>query len=401
MKMKVALHGKLPISVAISLLFAASITAQEAVITPPESIAADSVPKIPASLAETAGRYGAYRSASLADWNPAKREMLIATRFGDTPQLHLVSAPGGERHQLTFYSDAVTNGRFHPNGGAYIVFSKDIGGGEWYQLYRYDIKTGEVTLLTDGKARNLMGPWSSKGDELAYMSTRRTGRDTDLWVMNPADPKTDHLLTKLEGGGWEPLDWSPDDKKILLAEELSINESYLWLVDTTSGEKTALTPRDAKEKIFYGDSLFSKDGKGIYMVTDRDSEFQRLAYMDLATKEPKYLTSKISWDVEMFDLTHDGKRIVFVSDEEGVSVLHVMETASGKEVALPKTLPVGVIGALRWHKNGREFAFSLNNARGPGDCYSVDVASGKVERWTASETAVRTDAFPEAELVRW
>src|SRR5258706_6703576 len=89
MKMKVALHGKLTISVGLSLLFAASITAQEAAITPPESIAADNVPKIPASLAETAGRYGAYRSASLADWNPTKREILIATRFGDTPQLHL------------------------------------------------------------------------------------------------------------------------------------------------------------------------------------------------------------------------------------------------------------------------------------------------------------------------
>ena len=236
---------------------------------------AENVPKIPASMAETAGRYGAYRSAGLADWNPAKREMLIATRFGDTPQLHLVSAPGGARQQLTFFPDAVTNGRFHPNGGAYIVFSKDIGGGEWYQLYRYDFKTGEVTLLTDGKARNLMGPWSSKGDELAYMSTRRTGKDTDLWVMNPADPETDHLLTKLEGGGWEPLDWSPDDKRILLKEELSVNEAYLWLVDSNTGEKTALTAR-GKEKVSYGDGEFSKDGKGIYVTTDKDSEFHRL-----------------------------------------------------------------------------------------------------------------------------
>jgi Tol biopolymer transport system component len=126
--------------------------------------------------------------------------MLMATRFGDTSQLHLVSAPGGARRQLTFYSDAVTNGRFHPNGGDYIVFSKDMGGGEWYQLYRYDLRTAGVTLLTDGKACNLMGPWSSRSDELAYMSTRRTGKDTDLWVMNRADPKTHHLLTKLEGG---------------------------------------------------------------------------------------------------------------------------------------------------------------------------------------------------------
>jgi dipeptidyl aminopeptidase/acylaminoacyl peptidase len=382
------------------LLGSTEVFAQEAVVAPPESIVAEGAPKIPATLAETAGRYGSYRSAGLADWNPAKREILISTRFADTPQLHLVSAPGGARRQLTFYSDAVTNGRFHPNGGDYIVFMKDIGGGEWYQLYRYDLKTGDATLLTDGKARNLLGPWSTKGDELAYMSTRRTGKDTDLWVVNPADPKSDHLLTKLEGGGWEPLDWSPDDKKILLKEELSINESYLWLVDTATGEKSSLTPRDAKEKISYGDAEFSKDSKGVYATTDKDSEFHRLAYLDFATKQPKYLTTKIPWDVDGFNLSHDGRRIAFVTNEAGVSALHVRSLGSETDAPLPKS-PSGVIGGLRWQHDSRELGFSIVNARGPGDVYSIDVPSGKLVRWTNSETAVKTDAFPEADLVKW
>jgi len=391
---------KLVVVLALFALASRPAFAQEPAIAPGENLVVDGVPAIPASLVDSAGRYSSYRGATLADWHPSRREMLIATRFGDTPQLHLVKMPGGERQQLTFFADAVPNGTFHPNGGDYIVFSKDIGGGEWFQLYRYDVTTGDVTLLTDGKSRNLRGPWSSRGDQIAYMSTRRTGKDTDLWVMNPADPKSDRLLTQLAGGGWQPQDWSPDDKKILLTEEISINETYLWLVDTTTGAKTELTPRDAKEKIFYGDAQFSKDGKGVYVTTDKDSEFQRLSYFDLATKQSKYLTSKIPWDVQQFDLTQDGGRIAFVTDEEGVSVLHVMDTASEKEVPLPK-LPVGVIGALRWHKNGRELGFSLNNARSPGDCYSLDVTTGKVERWTMSETAVKTDTFPEAELVRW
>ena len=373
---------------------------QEAVLAPAENLVVDGVPKIPAALVETAGRYGSYRAANFSDWNPVRREILISTRFGDAPQLHLVAAPGGARQQLTFYADSVTSARFHPNGGDYILFMKDIGGGEWYQLYRYDVKTGDVTLLTDGKARNLPGPWSSGGDQIAYMSTRRTGKDTDLWVMNPADPKSDHLLAKLEGGGWEPQDWSADDKKILLAEEISINETYLWLVDATTGEKTAVTQRDTKEKVFWGAAAFSKDGKGIYVTTDKDSEFQRLAYLDLATKQSKFLTTKIPWDVEKFDLTHDGKWIAFVTDEEGSSVLHVMDTATEKEVALPK-LPAGVYGTLRWNRGGQELAFSVNNAKSAGDVYSVNVAGGKVERWTTSESAVKTNAFPEAELVRW
>ena len=374
--------------------------AQEQSIAPAENLIVDGVPAIPASLAETAGRYGSFRNANIADWNPLRREMLIATRFADTQQLHLVKTPGGERHQLTFFPDAVTTGRFQPNSGDYIVFMKDIGGGEWYQLYRYDLATGAITLLTDGKARNLLGPWSSSGDRIAYMSTRRTGKDTDLWTMNPSDAKSDHLLTQLQGGGWQPTDWSADDKKIALLEELSINESYIWIVDTASGEKTALTPRDSAEKVSYGDAQFSKDGKGIYVTTDKDSEFHRLAYIDFATKQPKYLTTSIKWEIEGFSLSRDGKRIAFISNEDGVSVLHVIDAASGKELSLPK-LPVGVIGSLRWHHNSRDLGFSLNNARGPGDVYSLDVNTGKLERWTQSETAVKTDAFPQAELVRW
>ena len=131
--------------------------AQEAVIAPTENLVVDGVPKIPASLAETAGRYGSYRFALVSDWHPTRREMLIRTRFADTPQVHLVKMPGGERQQLTFYPDSIADAQFHPNGGNYFVFVKDIGGGEWYQLYRYDVDTANVTLLTDGKSRNLLG----------------------------------------------------------------------------------------------------------------------------------------------------------------------------------------------------------------------------------------------------
>jgi dipeptidyl aminopeptidase/acylaminoacyl peptidase len=390
-------------ALALGLIAAWSALAQDkqdTYVAPPESLVIEGVPKIPEALAETAGRYASFRSASLADWHPTRHEMLISTRFAETPQLHLVSMPGGARQQLTFFADSVSNGRFHPNGGDYIVFSKDVGGGEWYQLYRYDTKTGESTLLTDGKSRNLMGPWSSDGDRIAYMSTRRTGKDTDLYVMNPADSKTDHLLTQLSGGGWRPADWSPDDKKILLVEEISINESYLWLVDIATGQKTELTPHNAAEKVSYGEARFSKDGKGIYVTTDKDSEFHRLAYIDLETKQPTYLTTSIHWDVEAFDLAHDGKLLAFVTDEEGLSILHVRDTSNGKEMPLPH-IPSGVISGLRWHKNGHELGFSLTNSRGPGDCYSLDVPAEKLERWTTSETAVKSESQLQAELIHW
>jgi len=379
----------------------AALQAQQTVLSPPESIVADGVPPIPASLAETAGRYVEYRTASDADWHPERREMLISTRFGNTFQLHLVKMPGGERQQLTFFPEPVRVGLFHPLRGDYIIFQKDLGGGEWYQLYRYDVGTGESTMLTDGKSRNLLGPWSSHGDRIAYASTRRTGQDTDLWVMNPADPKTDHLLTQLSGGGWGPEDWSPDDKEILLLEYISVNETHLWLVDTASGTKSQLTPPNTGETVDYGSARFSKDGRGIYFTSDRGSEFQRLMYFDLATKATKILTPDISWGVAEFALSYDGKKIAFITNEDGQTVLHLLDTATGKESEPRPKLPSGLVSNLRWNRNNRDLAFSLESARLPGDCFSLDVTTGKVERWTTSETAVRTDAFPEAELVHW
>ena len=388
-------------SFVLTLLFAGLVTAQDvATIAPPEAIVAEGVPPIPATLAEAAGRYGENRSAFPTDWHPVRREMLIGTRFGNTVQAHLVKMPGGARQQLTFFTEPVYGGRFQPTKGDYMVFQKDIGGGEWYQLYRYDLASGDITLLTDGRSRNIVGPWSTRGDRMAYTSTRRTGQDTDLWVINPADPGSDHMVAELNGGGWEPQDWSPDDSTILVLEYISVNETYIWLFDSASGKRTELTPRKVDEKIAYSNLRFSKDGKRIYYTADRDSEFQRLMYMDLATRQSKALTGALSWDVDEFALSWDGRLIAYLTNEDGLSVLHLMNTATRKQVPVPQ-LPVGLVSGLIWHRNNHELAFGITSASLPGDSFSVNLVSGRLERWTRSESAVRTDVFREPELVRW
>src|SRR5256886_5599134 len=153
---------------------------------------------------------------SFWDWHPTRREMIIGTRFGDAQQLHRVRSPGGDRTQLTCFPDPVSGASYQPTEGRYIVFTKDVGGAELFQKYRYDVATGEITLLTDGKSRNVGGAWSHKGDRYAYMSTRRNGRDLDLWVVEPSNSNSDHMVLELQGGGYAPVDWSPDDRTMLL-----------------------------------------------------------------------------------------------------------------------------------------------------------------------------------------
>jgi Tol biopolymer transport system component len=391
MKRVALLLGLLTAGIVAEGLFARDLRAAEpaAVLAPGDNLVVEGLPQIPAALAERASRFTEFRSAALQSWHPQERSMLIGTRFADTPQVHHVASPGAARTQLTFFADRVGGASYHPNSGDYFVLSKDAGGNEFFQFYRYDLANGETTLLTDGKSRNSSGPWSNDGNRIAYGSTRRTGADVDFWVMDPAKAKeTDKLLTENKGGGWGVVDWSPDDKTLLAAEYVSINESYLWLVDLASGKKAPFTPRDEKEKVAYPPIGFSKDGKGIYTATDRDSEFMRLTYIDLASKKHTVLVDDIPWDVESAALSDDGKRIAFITNENGISKLRLFDTATKKQTAV-EGVPIGVIDGLEWHHNNRDLGFVVASARSPADVFSLDVESGKVDRWTRSETGGR------------
>ena len=370
-----------------------------AVIAPSDNLVVENVPPIPASLAAEVGRYTEFRGAGFASWHPTRHEMLIATRFGNVTQAHLVKFPGGARTQMTFYPDRVSGARFDPVKGDSFIFSKDEGGNEFFQFYRYDFADGKTTLITDGKSRNTGARWSNNGKLVAYGSTRRTGNDVDVYLEDPRDPKSDRRLLELSGGGWEVADWSPDDSKLLLTEGISVNETYLWLADVAAGTKTALTPK-GKDKVAYSNAAFAKDGKGLYVTVDQGSEFQRLAYMDLATKKVEFLSPDTA-DVDDFDLTEDGKTIAYVTNEKGASALHLLDTASRQSRPGPK-LPLGVVSGLRWHKDGSLLAFTMETARSSSDAFSFEPATGKVERWTFSELGgLNPDNFVEPELVSW
>jgi len=370
-------------------------------LVPGDNLVVEGIPPIPTSLVDQIGRYTESRVAGMSSWHPIKREMLIVTRFADTYQIHLVKFPGGARTQLTFFKDGARGASYQPTRGDYFVFSKDSGGDENYQKYRYDFATGAITLLTDGKSRNTGGVWSNAGDQFVYGSNRRNGQDVDLWVMNPSDPKSDRMLAQMKGGGWSALDFSPDDRQLLVGEYISANESYVWLLDLATGERTLFTPKGGTEKVAYEGARFSKDGKGIYVTTDRDSEFHRLAYLDLATKKHTYLTDHIKWDVDSLEPSWDGRTLAFSVNEDGLSVLHLLDTRSGKELPAPK-LPPGLAFPGQWHKNNRDLGFIFMSPRSPEDCYSLDIKTGKVERWTTSETGgLNTEEFPVPEMVHW
>lgn len=367
----------------------------------PETIVAEGVPTITRALTHALNRYQNTRSASFAGWFGGRREILIETRFADTNQVHRVVFPGGARTQLTFLAERVVGASPRP-GRDQFVFAADEGGAENYQIFLNDLATGAVDRVTDGRSRNVLAGWSPSGARLAWSSNARNGKDMDLYVVDAANPSAARRFKEVSGS-WSVEDWSPDESRVVALEYISISESYVHIVELATGATETITPRrsNGAPVVAYHNVKWSKDGRSLYWTTDLDSEFQRLVRFDLATKTGTILTPNIPWDVSGYDLSDDGRTIALVTNEDGISKLHVLNTATGRELVAPR-LPAGVITQVTFRRGSQEFAFVMTSARATADVYSFDIPTGRLARWTASETGgLNPDTFAEPELIHY
>ena len=362
----------------------------------------EGIPALDGQVTERLGLYRQSRQATFMDWLP-DGAMLVSTRFGDVEQIHRIAMPLGMREQLTFYPDPISAARaprvVPTNGqGNAFVFLKDQGGDENAQIYYYS-SSAHVQQLTQGKFLHGSPVWSNDGKRVAFYGNERDGISYDVYVMDIGSTNGARLVAGGQQDSWYPLDWSPDDRKLLLWKYISINESYLFIADVYTG---TLTPVDTSgKKIGIRQAKFAPDGRGIYMASDEDGEFAQLRYLDPVSHEVRKLTEKIQWDIEDFDVSVDGRYIAYVANEDGRSRLTILDTLQKLEQA-PVGVPEGRIGSLRFDKTGRRLAFTAESAQAPRDVYVYDLNHNALERWTRSETgAVDTTTFVPAELVRY
>lgn len=348
----------------------------------PSAIEAQDVPVVPPELAARLAQYQSVRSAAFRGWAPDGSGILVATRFGNSAQLHRVYEPGGRREQITFYDEPVS-GAFVPKStdGA-ILLSMDKGGNENDQVYLMDRKTFQTQLLTDGKSRNKLEAIRRDGSKMIVTSNQRNGRDVDLYVADPRQPGAMTMLMQVDKQTWFSQDWSRDGKTLIVVRYVSANEAYPALIDVATGQRTDIE-LPTKEKAGIGPMAFAADGKSILMATDSGAEFSRLMRLDLATKKYEGLTDDISWDVSDLAVEPETGDVAIVVNEDGASRLCLLPGGRGPRRDIK--LPLGVISGLEFSPDGKKLGFSLARPDAPADAYSVRLENGELTRWTYSE----------------
>ncbi len=208
------------------------------------NIVYDGAPATPAALQAAIAPYYNARSAVFEDWLP-DGSILIATRFGDTNQIHRVLKPGAARTQLTYFNEPINVAKVRPGSSTYL-YPRDVGGAEYYQAYLRDL-AGRETQITAPNTRNQGFVFNKDGTIVAWSQVTPGDPNYDIVVADPSNPAG--RRTVLEGtGAMSPLDITADGKTLLVSRYNASTFVELFILDAASGK---LTPIGPKRKIGY------------------------------------------------------------------------------------------------------------------------------------------------------
>ncbi len=349
----------------------------------------EDVPEIPRDILVSLMRYQNIRAAVFRAWTSDSKGIYVSTGFGNVDSIHRVDQPGGAREQLTFINELVAAVMGRP-GGRELLFTRDTGGSEFAQIFEFDPDSGDAVMLTDGESRNTHAVWDRSGSRIAYQSTRRNGESKDVWVMDPSEPEAASMvLAATDGSRWLPMEFSTSGRQLLIQRYTSITDSGIYLLDLDSG---------AAEQIAGGEATtstnlpvaFDDDNDGFWFITDRGGEFNQLAWQAMKPHaEPDYVTADIPWNVSSAIFSHDRKRAAFVTNEDGMSRVYLMDPAT-REYRRVDNIPTGVAFGLSFSPDDQSLGMTLNTPQSPSDAFTLDLGPGPLDygsltRWTKSE----------------
>ncbi|MDH3546771.1 MAG: alpha/beta fold hydrolase, partial [Gammaproteobacteria bacterium] len=322
-------------------------------------------------------------------------------------QIHRVDMPGGARHQITFSNEPVGTVLRRP-GGQSLLFTRDVGGSEFTQLFLFDPVAGRAVMLSDGESRNGAAVWDRQGQRIAFQSTRRNGASNDVWIMDAAEGRSaEMILESPDGTWWGPAEFSASGSKLLLMNYISISDSRAYLLDLDSGDAQLLAGGPGNISANFP-LAFDDARDGFWLVTDQASEFKQLAWQAIdAGAVPEIVTADIPWNIDDGAISHDRSRLAFVVNDNGRSQVYLLDTAT-RQYASVDNLPVGLTaGRLAFSPDDRSLAMTLNTTTTPSDTFVLELGAqpleyGRLVRWTTSEVGgLDTLAFRTPELIHY
>ncbi len=319
--------------------------------------------------------------------------------IGGLNDLYRVSVNGGT--PMTVSADRYTNEFFcapSPDGKTLAFAARGIASGQWWRKGHSHIDESEIWLLRSfedgagtyervtaaGGAKELWPMWSADGGKLFYVSDRSGAQN--IWTATPGRSDARRLSSFTDGRVLWP-NASYDGREIVFEHNFSI-----WKLDTENGKasEVAITRRGASagpgiERQRISDQIselqLSPDGKKVAFVV-RGEVFAASATDggDAARVSNSAAEEyQVAW-------SPDSRRLVYVSDRDGVPHLFLYDFSTNSETQL--TRDAADDSTPRFSPDGKSLAF----IRGAKELRVMDVS-------TKSERVIKSAFFERPPII--
>jgi dipeptidyl aminopeptidase/acylaminoacyl peptidase len=310
-------------------------------------------------------------------WTPDSRSILFVSSRGGASQVWRMDPDGNNAKQLTSLATEASGVLLSPDG-KWILFTSDVYPDcpdDACNKKRLDAEAAnkvKARIYTSLLYRHWTEWQGAKRRHLFAMSLEEGGTPKDL-TPGIRDVPPFSL------GGPDDYAVSPDSKEVCFVmngdtdQALSTN-SDLWVVPIEGGESKKVTINPGADNA----PAYSADSKSIAFRSQQrggyESDRWRLQVLDRASGRTVTLTDNLDRNVTSFTWSVDSKRIFFLTEDRGRTVLQMIPASGGSSRVLISG--GGHIDDVQFPADGKTMIYSEMGATRPTELYKVASSGG-------------------------
>jgi dipeptidyl aminopeptidase/acylaminoacyl peptidase len=310
--------------------------------------------------------------------------------------LYAIPTGGGEPLRITTSNESQFPAGYFPADDR-LLYSQDSGGNELSHIYVLDGQ--KATDLTPGdKTKAAFARFSPDGKWFWITTNERDPKAFDVYRYSAKDYKRELVFTNKDA--WEIGDISRDGHWLALDKPRTNADSDIYLVDLNKPKAAPKLITGHKGDVQHNVLRFAPSSKTLWYTTDGQGEFTQAWSYDLATGKARSEIAA-SWDVVNVGFSENGRYRVSAINEDARTVLQVIDTTTGKEVALP-ALPNADVTGTFFSRDETKMGFLLTSDRAPRDLWVIDVGGGTPRQLThALNPDVKPADLVDSQVVRY